>query len=38
MTPEPPVHLEYAGTPFGRRFLRIIRESDRLQGSLNEKG
>jgi hypothetical protein len=38
MTPEPSVQVEHAGTPFGRRFLRIIRESDRLQESLNEKG
>ncbi len=32
---KPPVEVHYRLTPFGRRFLRIIREVQRLQEAVN---
>lgn len=33
---KPPIEVEYRLTPFGRRFMRILAEVQRLQESLNQ--
>lgn len=35
---KPPVQVEYALTPFGRRFLRILAEVRRLQDAVDRGG
>jgi DNA-binding HxlR family transcriptional regulator len=34
--PEIPPRVEYQFTPFGKKFLRLLREVEQLQGDLND--